>query len=69
LEPLPRRSIDTIDRDREGKAASVIGHWQSREGVPGDADEIGWLMLAEIIEQNRSTARALLPLIDLVVRI
>jgi hypothetical protein len=48
---------------------TVIGHWQSREGVPGGADEIAWLTRAEIMEQNPPTARDLCPLIDLVVRI
>jgi hypothetical protein len=48
---------------------AVIGHWQSRAVVPGDAEEVGWLTRAEIIEQNPPTARNLCPLIDLVVRI
>jgi hypothetical protein len=65
------RVINTIDPDREGcvryhdTLVTVIGHWQSREGVPGDADEVAWLTRSKIIEQNPPTARALLPLIDL----
>ena len=51
------RVIDTIDRDRKGCVryhyvlVTVIGHWQSREGVSGgEADEVARLTRAEIIE-------------------
>jgi hypothetical protein len=43
------RVIDTIDRDRadcvryRDTLVTVTGHWQSREGVTGDADEVAWL--------------------------
>jgi hypothetical protein len=45
--------MDRIDRDREGcvryrdTLVTIIGHWRSREGVPGDADEVAWLPRAE----------------------
>ena len=68
----PLTVIDTIDRDPEDRVryhytlVAVIGHWRSGEGVPGDdADEVGWLTRAEIVEQGLPTAPALLPLIDL----
>ena len=68
----PLTVIDTIDRDEQGRVrfhytlVAVIGRWQSGEGVPGDdADEVAWLIRAEIVDQGLPTAPALLPLIDL----
>jgi 8-oxo-dGTP diphosphatase len=70
----PLTVIDTIDRDDEGRVryhytlVAVIGHWQSGDGVPcDDADEVAWLTRAEIVDQNRPTAPALLRLIDLAI--
>jgi hypothetical protein len=45
---------------------AVIGRWLSGEGAPGDdADEVAWLIRAEIVDRGLPTAPALVPLIDL----
>jgi ADP-ribose pyrophosphatase YjhB (NUDIX family) len=75
-EPIgPLTVIDTIDRDDAGRVrfhytlVAVRGRWRSGEGIPGDdADEVAWLSRADIVEGGLTTAPALLPLIELALK-